>query len=130
PIREVQFGNGSLRRQRSGIDHPTVWDEREHFAQERFAKLLAPKALEIPVPQQRKHHLLFEKWLWRRREKNFFLLCQFKDATNIGHVRQIEQLKEAINRIAFLKIREVCIDDTESFSAQALGNPFHLRPIR
>ena len=100
PIREVQLGDGGVRGQRSGVNDPGIRSQAQQPIKETLAQFLAPEALQVPVPQERKEHLLLEERLRRRGQADPFCGRQVEQGFRAGHISEVKQLKEAIDRVA------------------------------
>ena len=84
----------------------------------------------MPVPEQRPKHLLLKHGLGWRGQPNPLFPRPLDDEAGILHVRQVEQLKEAIDRVAVGPSREPRVPDRESARRQLPAEPMHLRQIR
>src|SRR5690349_23510450 len=104
-------------RKRRGIDQPAIRHKFQQALIKSFAQLLTPKALQVAIAKQGEHHFLFKDWLGGRSDGYIFLARQVENSLRISNIRHIEHFKKAINRVAFGKIHEISVADSEAFEA-------------
>ena len=132
PVGQIELGDDRLRRERSRINDPGVGNQLEQPVQKTFAQLAPPELAQIAVPQKGKQHFLLENRFGRRREPDAFIHRRLEHRVGGGHVRQIEQLEEAIDRFAVGKCKSFLVPQKEAAPARVelVTKPVHLRPIR
>ena len=89
-----------MRRQRCRIHDPGVGRDFLEAVEEGVAQFLPPEVAQVAVPEQREEQLLLEDWFGRRGQADALLARSREEFLRHGHVRQVEQLEEAIDRVA------------------------------
>ena len=132
PVGQIQFRDDRLRRERRGIDNPGVGNQLEQPFQKPLAQLAAPEFAQVAVPQQGEQHFFFENRLGRRCEQNAFVDGGGEQLSGDGHVGQVEQFEETIDRVAIGKRERFPVVQQEIVVAgiELPANPVHFRLIR